>query len=445
LEYRGIQLLKSPVAVIDKLAFGGNGVCRIEGKVCFVPFSCPGDEVRLNITSQKKSYSIGEISELIYPSPSRTVPACKIFGSCGGCNWQHIKYPVQLEQKHQIFVETLWRGARIGTELIRDVIPAPAPYGYRNRVQFKLSFCQGKLQIGFFRHGSHAVEDAVQGCPVALTHINELLKCFRAVLPLFTDLEAISQISIDVGVDGPVAIVQYSGQDIRKLSSFLIDRSSDLRPCTGLLIQTGQKSILKQLWGVNEISYEMPSLNPDDKPCLLNYRSGGFAQVNQSQNRALLLVIRRLGNFTGTENLLDLYCGNGNFSIPLAADVASVVGIEGFEDSINSAVFNSASNDVSNTEFIRLDVCNGLRRLVRDGRIFDVVLLDPPRTGAGDAVPDITRLKPDRIIYVSCDPATLARDCALLAGFGYCVAESVPVDMFPQTYHLESVTLLVKM
>jgi 23S rRNA (uracil1939-C5)-methyltransferase len=325
------------------------------------------------------------------------------------------------------------------------VIPAPAPYGYRNRVQFKLSFCQGNLQIGFFRHSSHAVEDAAQGCPIAIPQINELLNCFRAVLPLFSDLEAISQISIDVGVDGPVAIVQYSGEDIRKISSFLIDRSSDLSPCTGLLIQTGQKSILKQLWGGNEISYEMPGRDPDKKPYLLTYRSGGFAQVNQSQNRALLSVIRRLGNFAVTENLLDLYCGNGNFSIPLAAEVASVFGIEGFKDSINSAIFNSASNDVSNAEFICLDVCSALRQLVRDGRIFDVVLLDPPRTGAGDAVPDIARLKPDRIIYVSCDPATLARDCGLFAGFGYRVAESVPVDMFPQTYHLESVTLLQKM
>jgi 23S rRNA (uracil1939-C5)-methyltransferase len=325
------------------------------------------------------------------------------------------------------------------------VIPASAPYGYRNRVQFKLSVLQGMLQIGFFRHGTHAVEDAAQGCPVALPQINELLKCFRAVLPLFTDLEAIPQISVDAGVDGPVAIVQYSGEDIRKISSFLVDRSSDLRPCNGLLIQAGNKSILKQLWGGNEISYEMSGLNPDKKPYLLTYLPGGFAQVNQSQNIALLSIIRRLGNFSSTNNLLDLYCGNGNFSIPLAADVASVVGIEGFEDSINSAIFNSASNDVSNAEFICLDVRSGLRQLARDGRIFDVVLLDPPRTGAGDAVPDIVRLNPDRIIYVSCDPATLARDCALLAGFGYRVAESVPVDMFPQTYHLESVTLLVKM
>ena len=436
--------MSSPVAFIDRLAFGGNGVCRINGKVCFVPFSCPGDEVRLNITTQKKSYCTAEIIELVSPSPSRTAPECQIFGSCGGCSWQHISYPVQLEQKRQIFADTLWRGARIGGDLISEVVAAPASYGYRSRVQFKLSVQDGWLQIGFFRHASHTVEDAAQGCPVALPQINELLNCFRTVLPDFSELEAIWQISIDAGRHGVIAVVQYIGPDISKISSFLIDRSNDLLHCTGLFLQTGQKPVLKQLWGCGEISYEMPGRNPDNKPYLLNYGPGGFAQVNQNQNIALLSIIRQLGNFACTENLLDLYCGNGNFSIPIAADVASVVGIEGSEDSIISAELNRSVNDVPNAEFICDNVNSGLRRLIKDGRTFDVILLDPPRTGAGDAVPDIARLNPGRIIYVSCDPSTLARDCGHLAGYGYRVAKSVPLDMFPQTYHLESVTLLVK-
>ena len=432
------------VAVIDRLAFGGNGVCRIDGKVCFVPFGCPGDEVRLKITTQKKSYCTAEILEIISPSASRTTPACPIFGSCGGCNWQHINYLVQLEQKRRIFADTLWRGARVEGEFIKDVVAAPAQYGYRSRVQLKVYARNGKLQIGFFRHGSHEVEDAVQGCPVAVPRINELLKCFRAVLPLFSEPEAIPQISIDAGEHELAAVVHYIGQDIPKIRVFLNARSSELISCTGLLLQTGQKSIPEQLWGDGEISYLMPGRSPDKQPSSLIYRPGGFAQVNQSQNIALLSVVRRLGGFTGSEDLLDLYCGNGNFTIPLASDVASVVGVEGAQNSIYSAELNCAANNVLNVEFICLDVSAALSGLVRDGRVFDVVLLDPPRTGAGDAVPDIARLNPCKIIYVSCDPATLARDCALMAGCGYRVAESVPIDMFPQTYHLESVTRLVK-
>jgi 23S rRNA (uracil1939-C5)-methyltransferase len=437
--------VSSPVAVIDKLAFGGNGICRIDGKVCFIPFSCPGDEVRLKITNQKKSYCTADILELVSSSPSRTEPGCPIFGSCGGCSWQHISYPVQLEEKRRIFADTLWRGARVGSELIGDVAAAPLQYGYRCRVQFKLSVRNGTLRIGFFRHGTHEVEDATQGCPVAVPQINEMLKCFRAVLPLFSDMGAITQITMDAGERELIAVVRYTGQEVQKIRSFLITRSSELMPCTGLLLQTGRKPVPEKLWGGGEISYLMPGRSPDEKSSILTYRAGGFAQVNQRQNVALLSLIRRLGEFAGTEDMLDLYCGNGNFTIPLAADVASVTGIEGFRDSIDSAEQNCSVNGVLNAEFICLDVCTALARLVRDGRTFDSVLLDPPRTGALDAVPDIARLNPGRIIYVSCDPATLARDCGLLSGYGYHVAESVPVDMFPQTYHLESVTLLQKM
>jgi 23S rRNA (uracil1939-C5)-methyltransferase len=321
---------------------------------------------------------------------------------------------------------------------------APLRYGYRSRIQFKLSARNGKLQIGFFRHGSHEVEDAVQGCPVAVSEINELLKGFREVLPLFSDVGAIPQITVDAGEHELIAVIHYTGQEIPELRSLLIARSRELMPCTGLLLQTGQKSVSEQLWGDGEVSYLMPGRNRDKSSSLLKYRPGGFAQVNQSQNVSLLSIIRRLGEFTGSEELLELYCGNGNFTIPLAADVSLVVGVEGASDSIVSAELNCAANNVLNAEFICLDVSAALRRLIMDSRKFDVVLLDPPRTGASDAVPEIARLNPGRIIYVSCDPATLARDCGLLSGYGYHVAESVPIDMFPQTYHLESVTLLLK-
>ncbi|MBC7961996.1 MAG: class I SAM-dependent RNA methyltransferase, partial [Steroidobacteraceae bacterium] len=155
--------MTSSVAVIDRLAYGGNGVCRIEGKVCFVPFSCPGDEVRLRMTGQKKSYSTAEISEILQPSPYRTIPVCSIFGACGGCSWQHIQYPVQLEQKRQIFAETLWRGARVVADLVSATVASPLEYGYRSRVQFKVSSNRGYLRIGFYRSGTHVVENAPNG------------------------------------------------------------------------------------------------------------------------------------------------------------------------------------------------------------------------------------------------------------------------------------------
>lgn len=430
------------VATIDKLAFGGNGVCRIDGKVCFVPFSCPGDEVSLRITAEKKSYCTASIAKIIKPSPFRTIPECSLFGACGGCSWQHISYPAQLEHKRNILAETLWRGARVPADMIDEVVPASLPYGYRNRLQFKVSVKQGKLSIGFYRQGSHQVEDAAEGCPIAAPVINQVLNCFRSVLQSYPGVASISQLSIDAGDSGVVVVIHHDGRVDSKYRGYFTDRSGDFGPCTGLFLKADNRSHCEKLWGSSEISYRMNLADTIQNPVVLTYPPGGFAQVHQLQNLSMLAVIRQLGTFTSSEQLLDLYCGNGNFSIPLAAEVASVVGIEGNADSILAAKFNSEINKVANTQFFCDDVTSGLLRLVDQGRKFDTVLLDPPRAGAGDAVAGIATLQPNKIIYVSCDPSTLARDCGLLADCGYSVVRSVPLDMFPQTYHLESVTLL---
>jgi 23S rRNA (uracil1939-C5)-methyltransferase len=431
-----------PVAIIDKLAFGGNGVCRIDGKVCFVPYSCPGDELSLRITADKKSYCTASIAGIINPSPSRTVPECPIFGACGGCSWQHISYPVQLGQKRQILAETLWRGARVPAELIDDVVPASHVYGYRNRLQFKVSANNGKLRIGFYRQGSHRVEDAACGCSIAAPVINRVLGCCRTVLSSYSDVQSVSQLSIDVGDNGVVVVIRQSGAISSKNREYLVERSGDFGPCTGLFLKSDNNPEFEKLWGSAHISYRMNRVDPGKMPLELTYPPGGFAQVHQLQNIAMLSLIRRLGAFTAVENLLDLYCGNGNFSLPLADEVASVFGIEGNADSITAAENNSELNNVANARFICDDVTSGVLRLADEGMKFDAVLLDPPRSGTADAISGIVRLQPDKIIYVSCDPATLARDCGLLAGCGYNVVKTVPIDMFPQTYHLESVTLL---
>jgi 23S rRNA (uracil1939-C5)-methyltransferase len=432
------------IATIDKLAFGGNGVCRIDGKVCFVPFSCPGDEVSLRITAQKKSYCTASIAEIVTPSPARTIPECSIFGACGGCSWQHISYSVQLEHKRRILAETLWRGARVPAERIDAVVAAAMHYGYRSRLQFKVSTQDGKLRIGFFRQSSHQVVDAADGCLIAVPVINQVLDRCRVVLNSCPGVESISQISIDAGDCGVIVIIHFSGRVAPKSRSFLLDRSGDFGPCTGLFLNGDTHPFCEKLWGSSDISYRMSTLNTNQKPVILTYPPGGFAQVHHQQNISLLSVIRNLGGFATSEQLLDLYCGNGNFSLPLAADVASVCGIEGNADSILAAKHNRELNNVANVEFFCDDVTSGVRRLVDQGRRYDTVLLDPPRSGAGNAVQDIVRVQPNKIIYVSCDPSTLARDCGLLSSCGYNIVKSVPVDMFPQTYHIESVTLLCK-
>jgi len=434
--------MSSPVAIIDKLAFGGNGVCRIKGKVCFVPLSCPGDEVRLAVTAEKRSYLTARIIELITPSPLRVAPPCPLFGTCGGCNWQHIAYSHQLMAKRDIHAETLWRGGRVEGERVGETVASPFEYGYRNRVQFKLHAGTAGLKIGFFRNATHDVEDAVQGCPISLPAINEGLSSLRNALALFPEPAAIPQISIECGVRETVATIKYIGKKHDMVARFFQERFHELPSLNGIFLQTGHTSALQTLCGDGYLAYPMPAVAPDSPPTTLTFRPGGFSQVNSFQNVAILELVRRMAAFRGHEHLLDLYCGNGNFSLPLAESVASVTGLEGYGDSIAAAQDNCRLNGISNAEYVCADAAEGVARLAAAGRCFSTVILDPPRMGAAEAIPGLCRLNPERIIYISCDSSTLARDCGLLAGHGYRVAESVPVDMFPQTFHVESVTLL---
>jgi len=427
---------------IEKLAFGGNGVGRIAGKVCFVPLSCPGDELLVNITAEKRSYLTAVIHEIITPSPYRVAPPCPLFGSCGGCAWQHIAYPQQVKAKRQILADALWRGARVPEEAVSEMVPAPDQFGYRNRVQFKLYNGADKLQIGFYKHGTHFVVDAPQGCPIAGPKINEALLGLRDVLATFSELAAIPQINIDCGDQGCVAIINYIGRDPDSAAAFFAKNHCSLAPLTGIYLQTSLKSSLRIVSGSEELVYSQPGVGHDASPCLLAFRPGGFSQVNSAQNRAMLNIIRELACLDGHENVLDLYCGNGNFSLPLAREVSGITGIEEYRDSIVSAIDNCRLNGIVNAEYITSDAARGVRRLVDSGRHYDVVILDPPRSGAADTAGDICRLNPDIIIYISCDPSTLARDCGIMAAGGYQVVKSIPVDMFPQTYHLESITLL---
>ena len=430
---------RTATAVIDSLAIGGSGVCRIDGKVCFVPYSCPGDEIRLEVVSDRRSFSQGRVLEIITPSRSRIVPRCPVAGRCGGCSWQHVEYSCQLAEKRRMFADALWRGGRVEGDRISGVVPSPLQYGYRGRIQFKLHWDGGRLQMGFYRTGSHYVIDAPDGCPVALPVINEAAGQLRRLLQQFPGRDRIPQVNVECGDEGAVAVVNYIGSDVGAVSRFLDEGRGMLPALSGFWLQTGRKSTMSRIWGDDRLCYGMPL--EDGGEVSLAFAPGGFSQVNAVQNRQLLEVIRRMGAFRRGDAVLDLYCGNGNFSVPLAASAGEVTGVESYEGSIAMARANAARNRISAAEFVCCDAGEWVNSAADGGRHFDLVLLDPPRSGAAGVIDGIARLRPRSVIYVSCDPSTLARDCGILAGRGYRVAESVPVDMFPQTAHLESVTL----
>jgi 23S rRNA (uracil1939-C5)-methyltransferase len=279
---------------------------------------------------------------------------------------------------------------------------------------------------------------------VALPVINQALNSLRAVLAAFPEKHAITKIKVECTDNEVVAVITFIGRDKRTVKRYFLERRSDLMPLTGIYLQTLQSVSPQKVYGDDELMYLLPSADSVLPHCRLSYRPGGFAQVNRDQNAATLALVRRMGRFQSDEQILDLFCGNGNFSLPIAGQAGYVTGIEESRISIEAALRNSLLNRIGNAEFICDDAGAATRRLADSGRRYDTVILDPPRTGAAGVIPDICRLRPSKIIYVSCDPSTLARDCALLANDGYDVQESVPVDMFPHTYHIESVTLLLK-
>jgi 23S rRNA (uracil1939-C5)-methyltransferase len=437
--------MSEATVTIEKMVYGGAGLGRVEGKACFVPLTAPGDQARIRVVKEKRSYIEGVLLELAEPSPLRVEPLCPFFGSCGGCNWQHLPYQEQLNQKAEIFAGTLSRIGRVESDNILPVAASGNRYGYRSRIQLKLALRKGRAVLGFFRTGSHEVIEIQNGCAIADPLLNLMTEQLRAVLDRLPELDGIPQIDLSVGDDGcGLAVIHFHGKNVEKLAARLKEFRNALRSIGGVLVRSGAKGAPRQVYGIDSLSYAIAAeVFGGSRDLRLRFSKGGFSQVNYRQNLELVRTVCEWGAFRGTERVLDLFCGNGNISLPVAARVARVFGVEGFAPSIEDAVHNAAANGVGNASFETCDALAAVRRLVKGGERFDVVILDPPRGGA-EGAGEIAQLRPEKIIYISCDPATLARDLALISEQGYEVTRSRPVDMFPQTYHLESVTELVR-
>jgi len=420
---------------IDALAFGGSGVGRLDGKAVFVPLTAPGDQIRCRIVQDRKRYAEAEMIELLAAAPQRREPPCPVFGDCGGCQWQHLPYGEQCNWKERIFAETLQRQAKIEASVLRPLVPAPDEWGYRSRVQFKCRQTEAGFVMGFYRRGTHYVID-VASCPIAAPRLNEVLALFRRWLPDSSCPHLVPQVDMEVDDEGRVRVTVHAlGKAAAALAEYL--RPLAEQAGISLFMQCGRKETLLRVCG-EEALHILPlgagSLR-------LAYGAGGFAQVNLEQNRQLVREVCSAAALTGREKVLDLFCGMGNFSLPLALQAGEVVGIENYAPAIRQAELNARANGLKHTRFQSRPAEAAIRD-VAAAKAFDLVVLDPPRTGAYEVVRELVRLRPPRIIYVSCDPPTLARDLVPLLHGGYEVVSSRPFDLFPQTYHTESVTVL---
>lgn len=435
--------LRTATLRMSALADGGTALGHLEGKVVFVPLAAPGDRVEVAIVREKPRYAQARLLRVLEPSPLRREPDCPHFGVCGGCQWQHLSYSGQLAGKVESFRGFL--ESRLGqadANVFRDPLAAPGEWGYRNRAGLKVRSAGDRVLLGYFARGTHRLVPIAR-CPILEPPLQKFLPRLRDFLQGFPPARgALPQVDLQAdGAGGLWTVFHFlrapTAAERRHLCVFLAATG-----VAGASLQTGRKHTLVPLWAGGPDPRMPFRLRAGEREVTLGVSPGGFVQANGTVNQALVDEVLRLGALHAGRDALDLYCGAGNFTIPLALGARSVVGIEAYPPAARDAAANAAANGLDNVRILPCGADEGLRILAAEGFRPDFALLDPPREGALEALPLLAELAPAHILYVSCAPPTLARDLGILHARGYRPEWILPADMFPQTSHLESATLL---
>jgi 23S rRNA (uracil1939-C5)-methyltransferase len=400
--------METLLVTVEKLLYGGDALARRDdGKTVFIPYAVPGDRLLVGTCAEKKNYIRAEILEILKPGAGRVAPLCVHFGKCGGCSWQQIEYSLQVEAKRQILEELFHHRFPETGRLAIAMRPCPKPFGYRSRARLKLHAGR-KTAIGFFRGGSHFVED-VENCPLFLPRLNDALQELRRA-----------------------SIAQFKANRNDYIHHIReIDIACSDKDAAWTTAKSGVETLLQR--SVGDFIY--------------NTAAGTFFQANDFMTGALVshvidCVSQNSGPVKNSSGVaLDLFSGVGLFSLPLARRFSAVIAVEHSRESHRFCEMNAAGAGIENLE----NVCAGVAEWLNSqtASSFDCVVLDPPRTGAGpDVMEQVGRLASGTIVYVSCDPQTLARDLARLDMDRLRIVSITGFDMFPQTYHFETVVHL---
>ena len=425
--------------VIKKIITGGKGLGTLpDGMVIMVPSALPGETVVVHETKAHKGYIEAQLVRIIDAAPERIAPPCPYYQDCGGCDLQHAAYPAQLRYKQQILMEALERAhLEIPEGQPSATLPSPTPFGYRYRVRLHLDPAG---QLGFHQRASNQVVP-IRRCLLATEPINRVIGALAAggwpqrLQDSFASLELINCPASDRVLlllhPRPTPPTADDAALARELGTL-----ADL-----VLIQQEKTGHAK---GTETIAAEVSqNFAMQGHTYRLDWDHRCFFQVNAQQNvRLIELALGLLAPHPTPFTALDLFCGMGNFSLPLMLRGAQVTGVEHNQPSVLWAERNSHDVGLLHAHFIAEDVEQHLKKAVARNQKFDCILLDPPRQGLGKTSTLLSRLEPQQMIYVSCNPATLARDLRLITADGYRLAHIAPVDMFPQTHHIESVALL---
>ncbi|MEM9161644.1 MAG: 23S rRNA (uracil(1939)-C(5))-methyltransferase RlmD [Cyanobacteria bacterium P01_F01_bin.4] len=437
---------------IDNLSNRGDGVGRWDDRVVFVADTVPGDRVRSRLTRVKPSHGFGKLVDVLEPSPQRVRPACIVADKCGGCQWQQVAYEAQLTAKHQQIIEALQRMGGL-TDISVEPVLAATPLAYRNKATYPLARASdGTIKAGYYRKGSHQLINLNQ-CPVQDTRLNPLLANLKQDIQdrgwsIYNETQhrgKLRHLSLRIGhhtgqilltlvSTGPLDDLEAQAQQWLERYPTLVGVGLNLNPAkTNAIFGPKTDCIIGQ-----------PYLEETFVGLRFQIRPATFFQVNTVQAERLVQRMITELNLQGTETLVDVYCGVGTLTLPLAQRTAHCIGIESQPEAVAQAQQNAALNGLQNVDFYVGKAEMPLAELFEGGIRPDIVVLDPPRKGCDPAVLDaLLRLRPGRIAYMSCNPITLARDLKLLCAAGYRLTKVQPADFFPQTAHVECVAFLV--
>ncbi len=422
---------------ISALSHDGRGLSRHCGKAVFVEGALEGEIVTIRPVKEHRKYINSRVRGIIKPSSERCQPVCDYFGRCGGCSLQYWSHKGQLEGKQRIVIDQLRRFADIEPETIASPLIS-SPYGYRYRCRLAIRWKKGQLQLGFREQQSQAICD-IDHCPVLVESLQSLPGLLRDLLPCLANYQAISHAELFLADNGRGVLLRHIRDlpdgDQDKLLSFA------QRHQLHLYLQDNNQDIqcLYAPDGDEMLYYGLP-----DQNLKLAFQPSDFTQVNWPLNRKMVAQSLEWLNIKKTDRVLDLFCGLGNFSLAIASKAAEVTGVEGSAGAVTRAGENALLNHLSNCEFFQADLSGSLVNKSWAQKHYDALVLDPPRTGAQEIIKELAATLPPRVLYISCNPATLARDAGLLKRAGFQLQRFGVMDMFPQTTHIESMALFTR-
>jgi 23S rRNA (uracil1939-C5)-methyltransferase len=432
--------------LITALDQEGRGIARVGGKAMFVEGALIGERVAVEVLRRKPSYELARVTELFVASAARTTPACRYFGTCGGCSLQHLDPAAQVAVKQRVLEDALWHIGRVRPDELLPPIHG-MPWGYRHRARLSVRDVPGKggVLVGFHERKSSFVAD-MTSCLVLPPRISALLPELRTLIEALSLRNRLPQIELAIG-DGAAGADPVDALVLRNLAPFSSDDEQTLvafaeRHEVDLYIQPGGPASVRPLCPpARRLAYTLP-----DFGVTIDFAPIDFTQVNASMNRVLVRRAIALLEPRPGEAIADFFCGVGNFTLPIARRCATVLGVEGSRELVRRADANALNNGLADrTRFLVADLFAATRASIESLGPLDKVLLDPPREGAIALVKALPEERLTRIVYVSCNPATLARDASVLVQQrGFALRAAGVANMFPHTAHVESIALFTR-